>query len=117
MAYVDGFVLPVPTKNLAAYKRMARVFGKVCREHGVLAYHECVGDDLKVKMGISFPTLLKLKKGESVIFAWVLYKSKAHRTKVMAAIMKDARLKTPPKSMPFDCNRMSWGGFKSIVSI
>ncbi len=114
MAYVDGFILPLPTKNLAAYKKMAKQFARICRKHGVLQYQECLGDDLKVKHGLPYSKLLKLKKGESVIFAWMLYKSRAHRDKTLKAIMSDPSM-TPPKSMPFEMGRMAWGGFKPIV--
>lgn len=114
--YVDGFVLPVPTKNLAAYRRLARVAEKVWREHGALDYRECVGEELSVPFGMPFPKLVKPKRGESIVFAWITYKSKTHRNRVNAAVMKDPRMKCPdPKSMPFDCDRMAYGGFKTLV--
>ena len=116
MNYVDGFVLPVPKRNLPAYKRMAAKAGKIWREHGALEYRECVGDDLAVKMGTPFPKSMKLKAGETVVFAWIVYKSRAHRDRVNAKVMKDPRLMNmDPKDMPFDCKRMVWGGFKAIV--
>ena len=116
MAYVDGYVLPLPTKNLAAYRRMARIGAKVWRDHGALEYRECVGDDLDVKWGMPFTRNLKLKRGETVVFAWVVFKSRAHRDRVNAKVMKDPRLKMPdPKKMPFDEKRMVYGGFKVIV--
>ena len=116
MRYVDGFVLPVPKKNLPAYRRLAKKASKVWREHGALEYRECAGDDLDVKMGVPFSKLLKLKRGETVMFAWIVYKSRALRDRVNAKVMKDPRLTSiDPKSMPFDCKRMAWGGFKAIV--
>jgi len=116
MPYVDGFVLPVPKKNLQAYRRIARKAGRIWREHGALEYRECVGDDLDVKMGMPFPRLVKRKPGETVAFSWIVYKSRAHRDRVNAAVMKDPRLaKMDPKSMPFDCKRITCGGFKVIV--
>ncbi len=116
--YVDGYVLPLPTKNLAAYRRMARASAKIWREHGALAYHECVGDDLEVKFGTPFPRGLKLKPGETAVFAYIVFKSRAHRDRVNAKAMKDPRLAglcDDPKKMPFDCRRMLYGGFKSLV--
>ena len=112
--YVDGFVLPVPNRNIAAYRRMAQKAGKIWREHGALDYKECIGDDLKVKMGMPFPRGISSKAGETIVFAYIVYKSRAHRDKVNAKVMKDARLKMP-ESMPFDLKRMMWGGFKVIV--
>lgn len=117
MAYVDGFVLPVPKKNLATYRRIARKAGRVWREHGALEYRECVGDDLKVKMGLPFPRMVKPKAGETVVFSWIVYKSRAHRDRVNAAVMKDPRLANmmDMQAMPFDCKRMAYGGFKVLV--
>ena len=117
MSYIDGFLLPVPRKNLAAYKRMAAKAGKIWREHGALEYRECAGDDLKVKFGLPFPKQMKLKPGEIPVFSWIVYKSKAHRDAVNAKVMKDPRLAKvcDPKDMPFDCQRMSYGGFQVIV--
>jgi uncharacterized protein YbaA (DUF1428 family) len=112
--YVDGFVLPVPKRNMAAYRRMAQTAGKVWRNHGALDYKECVGDDLNVKMGMPFPRGIRSKSGETVVFAYIVYESRAHRDKVNAKVMKDPRLKMP-KSMPFDVKRMLYGGFKVIV--
>jgi len=118
-SYVDGYVVPVPKKNLKAYRRMAMKFGKICREHGALEYHECVGDDVKKGKVTSFPQAVKLKPGETVVFAWVIYKSRAHRDRVNAKVMKDPRLATmmDPKAMPFDGKRMFWGGFKPLVTL
>lgn len=116
MSYVDGFVLVVPKKNLAAYKRMSTQAGKVWREHGALDYRECVGDDLKVKFGMAFTKLAKTKAGEAVVFSFIVYKSRAHRDKVNAKVMADPRTQEPPKDIPFDMKRMAYGGFKTIVA-
>ena len=116
MSYVDGFVLVVPKKHLAAYQRMAKKAGKIWREHGAVEYKECVGDDLKVKMGLPFPKLVKTKPNETVVFSYIVYKSRAHRDKVNAKVMADPRLQDPPKELPFDMKRMAYGGFKTIVS-
>ena len=117
MRYVDGFVLPVPKKNLQAYRRMSAKAGKIWREHGALEYYECVGDDLKVKMGAPFPRRVSLKRGETVVFAWIGYKSRAHRDRVNARVMKDPRLAglCDPNEMLFDVKRMAYGGFKVMV--
>ena len=117
MSYVDGFVLPVPKKNLPAYRRMAQKAGKIWREHGALDYKECAGEDLKVKMGMPFTKQMKLKAGETVVFAYIVYKSRAHRDKVNAKVMKDPRINEccDTKDMPFDCKRMCYGGFNVIV--
>jgi uncharacterized protein YbaA (DUF1428 family) len=119
MAYVDGFVLAVPKKKLNTYKRMARIASKVWREHGALDYRECVGDDLQTKFGLPFPKLAKLKSGETVVFAWISYKSRAHRDRVNAKVMKDKRITAScdPNNMPFDVKRMAYGGFKVIVAM
>ena len=115
--YVDGFVIPVPKRKIAAYRRIARTAGKVWREHGALDYVECVGDDVKPGKLTSFPQAVKLKAGEVVWFSWILYKSRAHRDRVNARVMKDPRLAKmmDPKAMPFDGKRMFWGGFKVAV--
>jgi uncharacterized protein YbaA (DUF1428 family) len=118
MSYVDGFVLVVPKKKIAAYKKMATRAAMVWRDHGALDYRECVGDDLKVKMGLPFPKLAKTKPGETVVFSYIVYKSRAHRDKVNAKVMKDPRLADMmnPKAMPFDAKRMIYGGFEVFVS-
>lgn len=118
MAYVDGFVLAVPTKKLKEYKKLAALGCKVWLDHGALVYHEAVLDDLKTMFGVPFPKLAKAKKGETVVFSWIVYKSKAHRDRVNKAVMKDERLTgaCDPKNMPFDMKRMSYGGFKTLVS-
>ena len=117
MRYIDGFLIPVPRKNVAAYLRIARKAGRVWREHGALEYRECVGDDLKVKFGAPFPRVAKAKSGDTVVFSWIVYKSRAHRDRVNAKVMKDPRLARmmDPKSMPFDVKRMAYGGFKILV--
>jgi uncharacterized protein YbaA (DUF1428 family) len=119
MKYVDGYVLPVPKKNLAAYRRMAQKAGKVWREHGALQFRECVGDDLKTKKIKSFPSLVKPKPGETVVFSWIVFKSRTHRDAVNAKVMKDPRLAKmmDMKSMPFDSKRMAYGGFKVMVDL
>jgi uncharacterized protein YbaA (DUF1428 family) len=115
--YVDGFVIPLPRKNLAAYKKMALVGRKVWMKHGALQYFECVGDDLKVPkgMGLGFPKGLKLKAGETAIFAFVVYKSKAHRNAVNKKVMSDPAMAQVPSTMPFDPRRFLFGGFQTIV--
>ncbi len=117
MAYVDGFVVPVPKRKLEAYRRMAAKAGRIWREHGALAYVESVADDVKPGKRTSFPQSVKLKAGETVVFAYIVYKSRAHRDRVNAKVMKDPRLKPmmDPKAMPFDGRRMFWGGFKVLV--
>ncbi len=119
MRYVDGFVLPVPKKKLADYRRMAQTAGRVWRDHGALEYIECVADDVKPGKRTSFPQSVKLKAGETVIFAYIVYKSRAQRDRINAKVMKDPRLAKmmDPKAMPFDAKRMFWGGFKSIVEL
>jgi uncharacterized protein YbaA (DUF1428 family) len=116
MAYVDGFVVPVPKKQLQAYRRLAKQAGKVWREHGALEFRECVADDVKVGKWTSFPQSVKLKSNETVIFSWITYKSRAHRDRVNAKVMKDKRITSmDPKTMPFDGKRMIYGGFKVLV--
>lgn len=117
-AYVDGFVIPLPLRNLTAYRKIAVKAAKVWREHGAVDYKECVGDDLKVKFGLPFPRALKLKRGETVVFSWIFYKSRAHRDRVNAKVMKDPRIAAmcDPKNTPFDVRRMQYGGFKVFVS-
>jgi uncharacterized protein YbaA (DUF1428 family) len=117
MRYVDGYVLPVPKKNLQAYRRMAQTAGKVWRDHGALEFIECVADDVKPGKHTSFPQSVKLKPSETVMFSWIVFKSRAHRDRVNAKVMKDPRLAKmmDPKAMPFDGKRMFWGGFKVLV--
>jgi len=117
--YVDGFVVPVPRKNLDSYVKMARRAGRVWREHGALEYIECVADDVKKGKHTSFPQAVKLKPGEVVVFSWIVYKSRAQRDRVNKKVMKDPRLAEMmnPKQLPFDGKRMFWGGFKPLVEL
>jgi uncharacterized protein YbaA (DUF1428 family) len=117
MAYVDGFVIPLPRKNLQAYRRMAQKAGKVWREHGALEFRECIADDVKPGKWTSFPQSVKLEEGETVVFSCIVYKSRAHRDRVNAKVMKDKRLAAmmSPQAMPFDGRRMIYGGFKVLV--
>ena len=119
MKYVDGYVLPVPKKNLAAYRRMAEKAGKVWRQHGALEFRECVGEDLKTKKIKSFPSLVKPKPGETVVFSWIVFKSRAHRDAVNAKVIKDPRLAKmmDMKAIPFDSKRMAYGGFEVMVDV
>jgi uncharacterized protein YbaA (DUF1428 family) len=117
--YVDGFVLPVPKGNVTAYRRIATLAGKVWMDHGALEYVECAADDVKPGKITSFPQSVKLKAGETVFFSWIVFKSRAHRDRVNAKVMKDPRLAKmmDPKAMPFDAKRMIYGGFKSVVDL
>jgi uncharacterized protein YbaA (DUF1428 family) len=115
--YVDGFVVPVPRKEIAAYRRMAQKAGRIWREHGALDFVECVADDVKPGKLTSFPQSVKLKPNETVVFSWITYKSRAHRDRVNKKVMADARLKDmmDSKTMPFDPKRMIYGGFAVLV--
>ncbi len=118
MSYADGFVLVVPKKKIEAYRKIAKKAGKVWRDHGALDYKECVGEDLKVKFGTPFTKLAKTKASETVVFSWILYKSRKHRDQVNAKVMADprmAKMMSDPSEMPFDTKRMCYGGFKVIV--
>jgi uncharacterized protein YbaA (DUF1428 family) len=117
--YVDGYVVPVPKKNVEDYRRIARKCGKIWREHGALEYVECVAEDVKPGKVTSFPQSVKLKPGEVVVFSWIVYTSRAARDRINAKVMKDPRLAAmmDPKKMPFDGKRMFWGGFKTIVEL
>ena len=116
MAYVDGFVVPVPKKKVQAYRRLAQKAGKIWREHGALDFKECIADDVKFGKLTSFPRSVKLKPSETVVFSWITYKSRAHRDRVNAKVMKDKRITgMNPKDMPFDGKRVIYGGFKVIV--
>jgi len=118
--YVDGFVLPIPKKNIAAYRRIAQKAGKIWREHGALEYLECIGTDVKPGKQTSFPQSVKLKSNEVVWFSWILYKSRAHRDRVNARVMKDprmAKMMVPGAPMPFDGKRMIFGGFEVRVDL
>jgi uncharacterized protein YbaA (DUF1428 family) len=115
--YVDGFVIPVPKKNIDAYRRMARRAGKIWREHGAIGYFECIADDVKPGKLTSFPQAVKLKAGEQVWFSWIVYKSRRDRDRILAKVLKDPRLADmmDPKKMPFDVKRMIYGGFKVMI--
>ena len=113
--YVDGFLLPIPKKNVRAYRKIAARAGKIWREHGALEYRECVGNELDTKFGVAFPKQMKIKPGETVVFAWIVYKSKAHRDRVNAKVMKDPRIEMESTTMPFDAKRMVYGGFEVLV--
>jgi uncharacterized protein YbaA (DUF1428 family) len=117
MAYVDGFVVPVPKNKLAAYTALAKRSGKIWREYGALAYHECAGDDTPYGKRTSFPRSVKLKEGEVAVFSWIVYKSRKDRDRINKKVMSDPRLKDMMvlKSLPFDAKRMIYGGFKEIV--
>jgi uncharacterized protein YbaA (DUF1428 family) len=118
MHYVDGFVIPVPKRKVQAYRRIALKTGKIWREHGALEVRECVGDDLAVKGLVPFPRRLKLKPGETVVFSWIVFKSRAHRDRVNAKVMKDPRLAAmDPTTVPFDVTRVVYGGFKVLVAV
>jgi uncharacterized protein YbaA (DUF1428 family) len=119
MPYVDGYVVPVPKKKVDAYRRMARKAAKVWREHGALEVRECIADDVKPGKVTSFPQSVKLKSGETVVFSYIVFKSKGDRNRINAKVMKDERLASmmDPKAMPFDGKRMFWGGFKMMVHV
>lgn len=119
MSYVDGFVVPVPISKLGAYRKLARKAGKIWREHGALEYIECVADDVKPGKRTSFPQSVKLKPGETVVFSWIVYKSRRERDRINAKVMSDPRLADmmDPKALPFDAKRMFWGGFKGMVEL
>lgn len=116
--YVDGFIVPVPKKKINEYKKLARLASKVWREYGALDYRECAADDVKVGKITSFPRSVKRKPNETVIFAWITYKSRKQRDAILKKVMKDKRLAEfgNPKDMPFDMKRMIYGGFKTIVT-
>lgn len=117
--YVDAFVLPLPEKNVDAYRKQARLAGKVWREHGALEYVECLADDVQPGQETLFPQAVKLKPGEIVVFAYAVYKSRAHRDRVLKKVMADPRLAhlMDPKALPFDGMRIFWGGFKTLVDL
>ena len=119
MAYIDGFVLPVPRNKLAAYRRMARKAGKVWMEHGALQFRECIADDVKPGKWTSFPRSVKLKSGETVFFSFIVYKSRRDRDRVNKKVMSDKRITDSMKagSMPFDARRMIYGGFRTVVDL
>lgn len=114
--YVDGFVIPIAKGKVAAYRKIAKVASKVWKDHGALAYGESVGEDMKPPCGVPFPKLTRCRRGETVVFSWIVYRSRAHRDRVNAAVMADPRIAAmDPAKMPFDCDRMTWGGFEVLV--
>ena len=117
MKYVDGYVLPVPKKNLKAYFRLAKMGRDMWKKYGALDYKECVGEDLKTKWGLPFLRMMKLKPGETVVFSYIVFKSRAHRDSVNARVMKEMEKMCDMKDMPFDVKRMVYGGFKVIVDV
>ncbi|MGE3302024.1 MAG: DUF1428 domain-containing protein [Hyphomonadaceae bacterium] len=117
MVYVDGFIVPVPTGKIDAYKKIAQKAGKIWMEYGALGYFECVADDVQPGKTTSFPQSVKLKPGETVIFSWIVYKSRAQRDKINAKVMADPRLHMDQQAMPFDMKRMIYGGFKGLVEM
>ena len=119
MGYVDGFVLPIPTENIPAYRKLARMAAKVWREHGALDYHECIGEDLQIPGMLPFPKMTKAGENETVVFAWISYKSRRHRDQVNKKVMADPRMAKmcDEKNMPFNVKRMAYGGFKTLVSL
>lgn len=119
MAYVDGFLIPIPKRSIEEYRRIARKAGRIWREYGALEYRECVGDDLKVERVKSFSRSAGAKAGETVVFSWIVYQSRAHRDRVNAKVMADPRLAemADGKNMPFDVRRMAYGGFKVLVDL
>ncbi|MDP1923388.1 MAG: DUF1428 domain-containing protein [Thiobacillus sp.] len=121
MSYVDGYVLPVPLAKLAEYRRLARKAGKIWIEHGALEVHECVADDVQPGKHTSFPQAVKLKADETVVFSWIVFKSRKDRDRVNAKVITDPRMAfmehADPASLPFDGQRMFWGGFKPMVSL
>ena len=119
MNYVDGFVLPLPAKNLKVYRQISQKAGEIWREHGALEYRECAADDLKTSYGNSFTQAIKLKPGETVLFSWIVFKSRAHRDRVNARVEKDPRMAKMMEGvpMPFELKRMVYGGFKVLVDV
>jgi uncharacterized protein YbaA (DUF1428 family) len=114
--YIDGYVLPLPKKNVKAYRKLAQAAGRIWRKHGAVGFHESIGDDLRVKMGVPFTRAVKLKPGETVLFSWIVFKSRAHRDRVNAKVMKDPKFSSiNPDPMPFDPRRMVYGGFKTLL--
>ena len=115
MSYVDGFVIPLPKKNMKAYVAMAKEGERIWRKHGALGYMECAGDDLANKWGVAFPKLARVKPGETVVFSFIVFKSRAHRDSVNKKVMKEMETSDISKTMPFDVKRMAYGGFKTVV--
>jgi len=119
MAYIDGFLLPLPTGNIDEYRRQAQAAGQIWIAHGALAFQECIADDMTPQGSLTFPELIKTQAGETVVFSYIIFESREHRDQVNAKVMADPRLKNlcDPDNMPFDCKRMAYGGFNSLVSL
>jgi uncharacterized protein YbaA (DUF1428 family) len=119
MPYVDGFVIPIPTKNLKVYRKLALASGKIWLQHGALECRECAGDDLVINGTPLFARAAKAKRGETVLFSWIMFKSKADRNRVNAKVMQDKRIEKMMNmhAMPFDLKRMVYGGFKTLVDL
>ena len=119
MPYVDGFLLPLPKRNVKLYRRIAQAAGKIWRKHGALEYLECVGDDLRNSMGMPFSRTVRLKPNETVVFSWIVFRSRTHRDSVNKKVMKDPRMLKIMEAapMPFDLKRMAYGGFKVLVNL
>ena len=119
MAYVDGFVVPVPKKKVQAYRRLASKAGKIWKEHGAISFHEYIADDVKKGKWTSFPRAVKLKASEAVWFSWIVYRNRKHRDSVLKKVMSDKRLASmmDPKKMPFDGKRFIYGGFNVQVDL
>jgi uncharacterized protein YbaA (DUF1428 family) len=118
--YVDGFLLVLPKRKIKTYRRIASTAGRIWKKYGALDYVETVGDDLNTKMGVPFPRVARAKAGETVVFSWIVYKSRAHRDQVNRKVMKDpkmAKVMADPKAMPFDMKRMAFGGFRVVVDL
>ncbi len=117
--YIDGYLLVIPRAKLPAYKKLARGAGKIWKEHGALDYRECVSDELDVPFGRPYDKLLKCGPDEVIVFAWIVYKSKAARNRVNKLVQADERIAAmcDPGNMPFDTKKMSWGGFKTLVHV
>lgn len=119
MSYVDGFLLPLPTTNIEEYRQMAEASGKIWMEHGALAFRECIADDMTAHEMVAFPDVIKTVENETVVFSYIVFKSREHRDEVNAKVMADPRIKNLCNSdnMPFDCKRMAYGGFKTLVEL
>ncbi len=115
--YVDGFVLPLPKDKIEAYRAMSQKAAIVWKDHGALDYRECIGDDMNIEGTLSFPAMMNTQPDEIPVFAWITYKSREHRDEVNKKVMADPRLECDPENMPFDCKRMAYGGFKTLVEI
>jgi uncharacterized protein YbaA (DUF1428 family) len=117
MSYIDGYLIPMPKSKVGVYRKIASAAGKIWMKHGALAYVEAVGDQLDIPGVASFKKTARAKPGETVVFSYIVYKSRAHRDRVNAAVMKDPKLMPPNTPMPFDLKRMNFGGFKPLVDL